>query len=396
MNRSDRSAEADALLEMRQEVERITKAYIERLLQSEEALSEHVEFLRTILDCMGDGLIAYDDTGKVLLANNAACRLAGFELGETDRSEIFRKFTFRTSKDGPLLSPDEEPFRAALKERRSVVKEGYVTGETLPAEGMWLRANASPVIDENKNIHGVVTIFHDISERKQVQHQRDGLASLVTHDIKNHLVGLQLILDHLLRSLSGSVGDEVLDLISKMQASNKHHLELASSLMEIYRSEFVLDSGSAVDTHLEQIVQIAVFLNRLQAAAKGVQVELDLEEGIPSIKGIPAALRHVFFNLIQNAIKASQSGQTVKVSLKRAPHGIVLSVRDFGSGLTEREIENLFNPSALARRRSDLSGSSGLGLFLSKLLLDAHNARITCSSTPREGTSFEVLIAHPS
>lgn len=395
MSTSDHSAESEQLLAMRREVERLTEAYIARLLQSKEALSEHLDFLRTILDCIGDGLIVYDCTGKVVLANKAACRLAGFELAHSDKSEIAKKCSFFAYKGGPQLRSDEEPFAVAMKEHRSAIREGYVTGETIPAEGLWLRAHATPIFDENQNASGIITIFHDISERKRVQHQRDGLASLVTHDIKNHLVGMRHILDHLLQDLPGKVEENVLDLLSKMQASNTHHLELASSLMEIYRSEFVLDSGSVVDTDLEQIVKVAIFLSKLEATTKGVQIETEIEKGIPHIKGVPAAIRHVIFNLIQNAIKSSQAGQTVKVSLKSRQDGIAVSVCDFGKGLSETEIETLFNPSTLAKRRLGHVGSSGLGLFLSKLLLDAHKATISCRSKPEEGTTFEVVIANP-
>ncbi len=394
MSTSDPGAESEQLLVMRREVERLTEAYIERLLQSKEALNEHLEFLRTILNCIGDGLVFYNCSGKVILANKAACTLAGFELANSDRSEIAGKCSFFAYKDGPRLRADEEPFSVAMKELRSFIREGYVTGETLPVEGIWLRAHAAPVLDESQNLHGIVSLFHDISERRRVQHQRDGLASLVTHDVKNHLVGMQHILDHLQVSLAGTVGSDVLDLLSKMHASTKHHLELTSSLMEIYRSEFILDSGSAVDTDLEQIVKIAVFLNRLEATTKGVEIETEIQDGIPSIQGIPAAIRHVVFNLIQNAIKASHSGQTVKVTLKSTHEGIAVSVRDFGKGLSEQEIESLFDPAVLAKRRSDHAGSSGLGLFLSKLLLDAHNASISCRSKPEEGTTFEVVIAN--
>ncbi len=395
MNTSNHSAESEQLLAMRREVERLTEAYIARLLQSEEALSDHLDFLRTILDCIGDGLVVYDCTGKVVLANKAAGSLAGFELAHSDKSEIAQKCSFFAYKDGPQLRSDEEPFAVAMKEHRSVIKEGYVTGETIPAEGLWMRAHATPIFDENQNVSGIITIFHDISERKRVQHQRDGLASLVTHDIKNHLVGMRHILDHLLRELPGSVEENVLDLLSKMQASNTHHLELASSLMEIYRSEFVLASGSLVDTDLEQIVKVAIFLNKLEATTKGVQIETEIQAGLPHIKGVPAALRHVVFNLIQNAIKSSQAGQSVKVTLKGRQDGIAVSVCDFGKGLSETEIETLFNPAMLAKRRPGHAGSSGLGLFLSKLLLDAHKATISCRSKPEEGTTFEVVIANP-
>ena len=115
MSTSDHSAESEQLLAMRREVERLTEAYIARLLQSKEALSEHLDFLRTILDCIGDGLIVYDCTGKVVLANKAACRLAGFELAHSDKSEIAKKCSFFAYKGGPQLRSYEEPFAVAMK-----------------------------------------------------------------------------------------------------------------------------------------------------------------------------------------------------------------------------------------------------------------------------------------
>ncbi len=124
-----------------------------------------------ILDSVGDGLIVVDANRKILLANQAAIGIAGWEIAKLSMSELHNRYK-RFKEDGktPLLE-DEEPLAIALNEGRAVEAVGYVTSQHLPPEGLWIRTIASPVKNENGDILGGVTLFQDITKSVKLKNK---------------------------------------------------------------------------------------------------------------------------------------------------------------------------------------------------------------------------------
>jgi PAS domain S-box-containing protein len=339
-------------------------------------------------------LVVFDCKENVILANQAAAKLVGMDLSGLDKSSIREKFFTFKGKGGEQFKAMEEPYYHALNEKEPCEKEGYLSGDSIDRGGFWLRAHASPVLDKKNNLLGVVATYSDISERKRLQQQRDALASVIAHDIKNHLAGEEMIFNYL--SKLGENGEKfesaAIDAISKMRASNKHHLELASSLLEIFRADFVINTNNAVILEIEKIIKLVIFLNSLSASVSGVEIKTEIEADLPPIKGVPAAIRHSLHNLLQNAINMSTKGDTIIVSVKKEETGISISVTDHGAGMSEEEISRLFDQNAIASKIPDSLKSSGVGLFFSKLLLDAHHATLTCQSKVGEGSKFTIKL----
>src|SRR6202000_3026989 len=98
----------------------------------------------------------------IILANPAASRLAGTCMQQHSRSEILRQYNFFKDDGRTPLPESADPYEIARRERRRAEIEGFVTGEHLPPEGMWIRAHAAPIIGEDGDLMGVVTVFSDI------------------------------------------------------------------------------------------------------------------------------------------------------------------------------------------------------------------------------------------
>lgn len=389
---SNSKEQALQLQKLRAEVERITQEYINSLVDSEEARSHHADFLMTILDSVADGLVVYDLNEKIILANEAAAKMAGMELFGKNKESIRESIKIYRSKNGEPLPHEEEPFFHALKEREACEKEGFLVGNSIRPEGIWLRAHAAPVIDKGKNLIGVVSTFSDISERKKLQNQRDALASMIAHDIKNHLAGEEMILNYL-TSNSHELSANTLDAVEKMRASNRHHLELATSLLEIFRTDFVLNTDNSVELDFKKIFEVVLFLNSLYAASNQVEIKTEIEPDLPVVKGVPAAIRHTLHNVLQNAIKMSNKGGSVTLAVKKTQNKIVISVIDSGVGMSKEQVSKLFDPGSVAKKIPTDTRASGIGLYFSKVLLDAHNATISCQS--KEGAGTTVVIEFP-
>lgn len=384
--------QAQKLAKLRAEVERITQEYINSLVESEDARAHHADFLMAILDSVADGLVVYDCEENVILANQAAARMAGMSLFGKDKTTIRQSIQIYHTKNGVPLPVEEEPYFHALHQKEACEKEGYIEGNSISPDGMWLRAHAAPVLDKSQNLIGVVSTFCDISERKKLQNERDALSSMIAHDLKNHLAGEEMILNYL-KNNSSELNETSLDAIEKMRASNKHHLELATSLLEIFRTDFVLNTANSVEIDFKKIFEVVLFLNSLSAATNQIKIKTEIAPDLPVVKGVPAAIRHTLHNVLQNAIKMSKKGDTVTLSVKRVQNKIAVSVIDSGVGMSKEQVSKLFDPISVAKRIPVDSSSSGIGLYFSKLLLDAHKASISCQS--KEGAGTTVTIEFP-
>ncbi|MDX2107955.1 MAG: ATP-binding protein [Candidatus Melainabacteria bacterium] len=381
---------AETLLMIRQEIERQTQAYIELLLESRQAVENHASFLSTILECIGDNLIVYDAEGKVMLANKAAIQFAGLDFIGSDRNKIRERVTFLTDKNGTEIPREDEPYTVAMEERRVSEREGYLHDAKNPDNGGWIRAQASPVVDKHNNFLGVVATASDISERKHLQKQRDGLASLIAHDVKNHLISEEYIIGDLLEK--PNLPPEIRSDLQTVYNSAKHHRELANAMLQIHHTDFMLDAHSSVSIDLNSVLQMVLELNALEAQSKSVIIKTDVEDDLPSIKGVAAGLRHVLHNLLHNAIKASNNGGTVTLKIENLPSvcKVKITIHNGGKIIAAADLDRLFDQHTVASRIPRYDGSTGFGLYLSKIMLDAHKATVKCTSNQESGTMFEI------
>lgn len=378
----------DNLFQARQRLEALTKKYVEDLFASEEAAAGHAHLLSTILDSVGDGLVVVDKNERILLVNREAVRLGGWNMEQMDRSEFTRRYKFYKDEGKTLLPADEEPYAVALRERRSAHIEGFVTGEHLPAAGIWVRANAAPIIDENGEVLGVVTVFQDITERRRLQTQRDSLATLITHDLKNHLVAECAFLELLKEELAERLAGDDLRLLSELKDGNQRYLGIASTLLEIYRTDLFAVESSRADVDFTQLSESVLTLNRHEAAKRGILINLVAQAGLPAVKGISSSLHQVLHNLVQNAINASPDGQPVEVNLTSDGGHLVVTVKDSGPGISADQLAKLFDQSQVASKFSVNPNSTGFGLYLCRLLVQAQGGSLTCESQPGNGAVF--------
>src|SRR5262249_3188230 len=141
----------------------------------------------TILDSIGDGLLVVDGKMKLVLMNQAAVEIVGYNPGALSRDELQKLYTAFTPDGLTTISEDNQPLERSIRERRPVEAELLLKGQGLPWDGLMVRVKAAAIFDDKGEFIGGVSVFHDISERQRLLRQRDTLAGLITHDLKNHL-----------------------------------------------------------------------------------------------------------------------------------------------------------------------------------------------------------------
>ncbi|MDZ4834255.1 MAG: ATP-binding protein [Candidatus Melainabacteria bacterium] len=393
---SDPKPESDTgipeqLFKVRSQIEDLTKQYIEKLMDSRASANSHAAMLNAILESVGDGLFVVDKDETIILANREAIRLVGSDIGTLPRRQFLDQYKFFEVDGTTPIAQSAEPYSIALKEGTSVQKEGFVTGPNIGPEGMWLRVNASPVVDQNGAVFGVVTVFHDISETKNLQRQRDSLATLLTHDLKNHLASLEMFLEMFSGTLSNALDKDDSQLLVELRESNKQFLQISNSLIELYRSDLYEVESFRGEIDFVQLLDAAIDLSRPLAVAGNVQLVVKNSQPL-KIHGIYSALRQVFHNIVQNAIKVSPPGEAVTVETTSSATHIQVCITDRGSGIDEDLLQTLFDSSRVAANLRIGSSSTGFGLYLSRMILEAHGGNLSCNSTVGAETTFTVVL----
>jgi PAS domain S-box-containing protein len=268
-----------------------------------------------------------------------------------------------------------------------------------------VRAHFAPCFDEQGQVAGGVGIVEDITERKQAEQElarlfreaqeavrvREDFLTIVSHELKTPLTPLSLRLANCERRLERG---EPLDPSSLRQA--RQHLMRLTSLINDLLDASRVESGRLAlhpqPTRLDTLVERVIRVTR-SSHNSGHRIELHTPDTPAQVLGDPYRLEQVIANLLENAIKYSPSGGTIRVSLENRGDVVLLSVSDPGIGIPADQQEHLFERYFRARNVSTHSyGGLGLGLYICRDIVERHHGRIWVESEVGRGSTFYVAL----
>ncbi len=240
---------------------------------------------------------------------------------------------------------------------------------------------------------GFVLVLRDISQRKEMDRLRDDFVSTLTHDLRTPLLAAIQTLGFLEDGTLGELNEKQTDMIQMMTQNNRDLLGLVNVLLEVYKYEsgqqrLVMDT---VNLH-ELIQNIGKELQAL-ALQKKQTLTIHVSSDTPMVRGDKQELRRVFINLIGNAIHHTPGGGQIEI-FKSEPAdaaNLVLNVKDTGRGIPAQDIPKLFQRFSQGTSKVRSSGT-GLGLYLSRQIIEAHHGKIWVNSTEGKGTCFSVSL----
>jgi two-component system sensor histidine kinase/response regulator len=298
-----------------------------------------------------------------------------------------------------------------MQDTTSVQDFGFKTMVVCPIIGSDLVLGAFCVLshDERKVSDDTLNLFVSLGrqvgqfqDKKRAQNiakevvlmrQRDDFMALLTHDLKTPLLGANRILELLTRDLVGSLNDEQRRILQQLQNSNAELVSMVQNLIQVYKFERELAHAKFIETDVTALLESIIPSITESAKSKDIKLVCTVPD-----KHIVAAIdtesiSRLIQNLIDNAIKFTPKQGTVTVQLDspKADEWL-LSVSDTGVGLSEEECASLFTRFWQGIMGKKYSASVGLGLYLCKQIVDAHNGTIECKSKINEGSSFTIKL----
>jgi signal transduction histidine kinase len=225
---------------------------------------------------------------------------------------------------------------------------------------------------------------------RRLDRMKDDFVAAVSHELRTPLTSIRGYLDLMLDGEAGILTDEQHHFLTIVGRNADRLLRVAGDLLFVAQVEAGTLSLLRGQADLDELVRQAVDAARPAAAEKRVELEIE-PDGLCEVEVDRARLAQVLDNLLSNAVKFTPAGGHVTVRTRRRGDSVALEVVDDGMGMSESELEHLFE--RFYRTNGAIEQAiqgTGLGLAIAKAIVEAHDGRITVMSTPGDGTTFRV------
>lgn len=355
-------------------------------------LSEANKKLSGIINYCADGIIIVDGEGNILQVNPACENMVGLseyslckkKIQEIAYSNVKEFNSAKDNKSGEIFGLSDENSEILLRDYFVV---NSLSGIHTPVE-MSFAAISS---DDDKN-DKFVGVIRDVSVQKETEKLRDDFIATLTHDMRTPLLAAIQTLKFFLEGAIGELDDKQKVLLSTMLQSNEDLLGLVNALLEVYRFESGKLTLCKTAFSVKDLVEQCYSELKPLAEKKNIDfsVIFELEDNL-HILADRAEIKRVITNLCGNALNYTNKNGIVKVLAKAQCGDFIFSVTDNGNGIPQSDIPNLFKrfSQGTARKRST---GTGLGLYLSRQIIEAHNGKIWVDSKVDKGSEFSFLL----
>lgn len=346
----------------------------------------HAAELVAVIDAIADGIVIFGPRGDVVGMNEAAFRFVtegGAPLAAGQAPPAGPRFV---DDDGAPLPLERSPVGRAL-EGETVRGVHLMTEGTATGRRGWVAASAAPIRGPEGRIDGAVLTFCDETGVRRLQEERDDLLRAITHDLRTPLNAIYMQA----HALEGGVGGP--ERTAERGRSMLKSCERMSAMLQDLSDSAQLEAGRLqLSPQPVDVVELArELLERLRGGLDVERVRLIALPGVPAARADPRQLERVVVNLVSNALKYSPPETAVEVRVAAVDGGVELSVADRGVGITPEDQTHLFERWFRAKGKRRPEGL-GLGLYITRLLVEAQRGRILVESSLGQGSRFKVIL----
>jgi len=364
-------------------------------------IEEARDRLQVILDSMREGVILIGADGWVSLANPRVEKLLGLpprQITERPVLELLRDphlaFAERIGSSADALAYMVQSLEAGSWEEPSR-GDSRVSFEVVTPKRRFIDRTDTPVRDETGRTIGVLMVFADVTEERELAQAREDLSSMIVHDLRGPLTAITTSLKLLdeIAPADDPLGKAVRQITEASLQAVRKLLNLVDSLLDISKLESGIIGLNRDLVDLAPLCQSAVDELSPLAQELDVLLTIELPDDLPTLDIDPEKIERVLLNLVDNAIKFTPAGGhvTVRASVPDSlePAEVVrVEVRDTGPGVPDEHKERLFDRFAQIQGMAARRRGTGLGLTFCRLAVEAHGGEIWIEDNPDGGAVF--------
>lgn len=335
-----------------------------------------------VIRSIAEGLLVVDASGKVIMMNPAAEKL----LGVSRKDKIGRPVT-ENLKEEQLLSltkgsPDKEDAEIELVSQQDDTKKT-------------LRASSAVIENEYGQTVGMVSVLSDITKQKELEQVKANFVASISHELRTPLVAIDKSISLILNKSTGQLSESQEQFLTIAERNLKRLTLLINDLLDLSK----LEAGK-MDIRRESASIGAVISESVEglvswANTKSINIQKNVQEGIPQASFDPNRIIQVLNNLIGNAIKFTPANGKIfiEAGLIQEKNQIEVSVTDTGIGIAPENLSKVFDKfySSGERISTDISGT-GLGLSIAKEIVELHGGKIGVESPQGSGAKFHFTL----
>ena len=343
-----------------------------------QSLSRQGKEQEAILSSMGEGVLALDAEGRLITINRAGAAMLGVDAAAAQNlpvPEVIQDPELKWFINRTLSNPEPIEGEVELKDNGRKIFKAHGTS--------WRDAQGISL--------GTLVVLHDITQLRQLENTRRDFVANVSHELKTPITSIKGFVETL---LAGALREpenaaNFLQIIAKQTDRLNEIIDdlltLARIEQEAERRQIFLQ-GQKIKAVLLSAAQVC----EAKAKAKGIDLELTCPDDLRAQIN-PPLLEQALVNLVDNAVKFSESGKVVRVEAQREGPQVIIRVRDQGPGIPPEHLPRIFERFyRVDAGRSRKIGGSGLGLAIVKHIALAHGGRVTAASAPGEETVFSL------
>ncbi len=335
------------------------------------------------IDSLYDPVLVTDAAGCVTRLNRAAEEIFGPEAQNAGKP------VSKIAHDSRLASAVAE----TLSSQRPFAVEGAAAALPLAVDGSEraYRLRTTPMRDAEGMLLGAVTLLEDITHLREIDQIKSDFIATASHELRTPLTSVQMGVHLLLEGAAGELTDRQQEVLGACREDCERLEKLMRDLLDISKLESGDNAPHLVPQRAASLINGAAESFRAQAKAKGIKFVTELSPDLPVVLADRAHIERLIGNLIGNAIRHTERGGEIRVTATvEGGMNVAVAIRDTGSGIPSEYLARIFDK--FVQVPGAPSGGAGLGLAISKRLVEAHGGQISVQSKPGHGATFTFAI----
>ena len=350
--------------------------------------TEQIEAAKSqaILESIADGVLVADDNSRIILANMPASSILDIPRAQLQGKSINELLGLYGHAGDAWIKTIQEWANNADR-----VKQWTYLADQLTIEDKIISVHLSPVL-AGSQYFGTVSIFRDITKEVEVDNLKSEFVSTVSHELRTPMTSIKGYADLMLMGAAGEMGDSQARYLRVIKNNADRLHMLVNDLLDISRIE---TNKTVLDLRPLDIAQIADqviegHLNgRIQHTQKQIHVTTKMAPTLPLVQADPARVTQILTNLLDNAFNYTPEGGEIRISANPAGDFISVSVIDTGIGISEKNIQKIFERFFRSESAAVQSiPGTGLGLAIVRSLIEMHGGTLEVTSELGKGSTF--------
>ncbi|HJT65516.1 MAG TPA: ATP-binding protein [Pyrinomonadaceae bacterium] len=329
------------------------------------------------IDSLYDPVIVSDEEGRITKLNPAAAEIFGAEQKNSG------KHVRELARDGRIAGAVAE----ALESQRPVTGDGMSQVLPLAVDGSErvFRLRTTPMRDSARHLLGAVTLLEDITHLREIDRLKSEFIATASHELRTPLTSVQMGVHLLLEGAAGELNDKQIEVLSACREDCERLDKLMRDLLDLSRIEAGESQPQLQTLCLRELIRKEADELRPQVEAKGLSFHLDVPPDLPPVLADAAQIARVITNLVVNAIRYTKQGEIAIQAVRRGRY-VAVSVSDTGRGINGEYLPHIFEK--FVQVPGAPTGGAGLGLAISRLIVEAHGGQISAQSELDHGATF--------